>query len=233
MGKENKLLLFLLVAVLACSSLLMVQPVNAQTITKPAIPEFTVKVTEHSIDVPVSFSTDPYTGKNITHLAEHYEWITIDISIKKQSHSYDLYFSVEMRGHFSQNWLPLAYVKQYDDNIATELSFVPQNQTYPPTSSGILDVPLGSQLDFRVKAWTGYEARGGPPFYSWTKFGAESDYSNIHTITIPETSPSSSNSPNPTPTPSVPELSWLALIPLIISIFLVAVLLTIKRKRHT
>lgn len=154
MGKISKAFALLLVLIIAMSILTVAKAQNDPSIPIPAIPQFTLKITEHSLDIPSSLSTDPYTGENITHPAEHYEWKTIDIAIKKQSHSYDLYFSVEMRGHFSQDWLPLGYVQQYDDNLETDLSYIPRNQTYPPNSSGILDVPLGVQLDFRVKAWT-------------------------------------------------------------------------------
>ena len=36
-------------------------------IPKPSVPEFTVALVDTSYDVPTTYSTDPYTGKQLTH----------------------------------------------------------------------------------------------------------------------------------------------------------------------
>jgi hypothetical protein len=97
----------------------------------------------------------------------------------------------------------------------------------------------GGKVDFQVEALAGYyttfqttprpwDPRGGE-YYVFT--GQASDWSNTKTISIPDglVSISTSPTPNPTPTPSVPEFSWLMILPLFLSILSLAVLIR-KRK---
>lgn len=54
------------------------------SITKPSVPEFTVKLVDSSYDVPTTYSIDPYTGQNVTHAGSHVESRTLDVKIKNQ-----------------------------------------------------------------------------------------------------------------------------------------------------
>ena len=78
MGERATLLLIIMLA----SSLITVELAFAQSITKPSLPEFTVKLVEHSYDVPTTYSIDKYTGENVTHSGYHVENKTIEVSIK-------------------------------------------------------------------------------------------------------------------------------------------------------
>jgi hypothetical protein len=98
-------------------------------------------------------------------------------------------------------------------------------------------IPKGAQLDFQVKALVGhnstywyiqhpsYPTVGG---YSApaVAYDIASGWSNTKTITIGETSANTSQ--NPTPTPSVPEFSWLTILPILLTI---PIALTIVRKK--
>lgn len=95
-------------------------------------------------------------------------------------------------------------------------------------------IPAGAQIDFQVEALIGHASQTWiieHPFYPTigghfapaVAYDVTSGWSNIQTTTIPETS--TSTSPNPTSTPAVPEFYWLAVIPLVIGMFFVAVLL--------
>jgi len=50
----------------------------------PAVPEFTVELVDSSYDVPTTYSTDPYTGKQVTHEGYHVAKRTIEVRIKNQ-----------------------------------------------------------------------------------------------------------------------------------------------------
>ena len=96
------------------------------------------------------------------------------------------------------------------------------------------NVSVGGQIDFRVQAIIGYSTRyndtpvpGVPVFdptdpnprhYIFT--GEISDWSTTQTVTIPESN--TSLTLTPTPSPTVPELSWFIVVPLLLSLFSVA-----------
>jgi hypothetical protein len=133
----------LLITVLAVSSLIMVSSAFAQSITKPSVPEFTVKLVEHPYDVPTTYSIDKYTGENVTHLGYHIENKTIEISIKNQpsvwGENYTLYYNVRVKGHFEKNWTELQSYSAQSDSKYTVLSLPVY---YPPKA----------QVDFQVEA---------------------------------------------------------------------------------
>lgn len=72
-----------LILILTVSSIIMVKSAFS-SITKPSVPEFTVKLVDSSYDVPTSYSIDPYTGQNVTHAGSHVESRTLDVKIKNQ-----------------------------------------------------------------------------------------------------------------------------------------------------
>ena len=64
MGNTNKVFSLLLVAILAVSSLILVESATAQSIPKPSVPEFTAKIVANPYEIPTPHSVDPYTGKD-------------------------------------------------------------------------------------------------------------------------------------------------------------------------
>jgi hypothetical protein len=121
------------------------------------------------------------------------------------------------------------------------------NNGSTPYSMQTDDVSAGGQIDFQVQAFIGYyttlESTPDPLFFRthtiYTFHGETSDWSNTQTISIPDGAVSTSTSPsptptltsNPTPTLTVPEFSWLAIIPLMIS--MLSVTLAFRRHRKT
>lgn len=86
LAKASSLALLLL---LMATSVNMVESVSAQSIPKPSIPEFSVKVTDDSYVIPFKnvTTTDPYTGK-VTWLIEgggHMENQKVVVTIKNPS----------------------------------------------------------------------------------------------------------------------------------------------------
>jgi hypothetical protein len=100
----------------------------------------------------------------------------------------------------------------------------------------------GGQIDFQVMSFIGYYTTFEgyspnpiiyPPTVYFVYTGQSSDWSTTETINIPNGTVSISTSPtltsSPSPTSTVPELSWLAIIPLLASVL--GITLMVRRRR--
>ena len=91
----------------------------------------------------------------------------------------------------------------------------------------MIQIPAGGQIDFQVEAKIGYVHRiiqgAFAPYYF---NGTESEWSNIQTVSIPVSSTSES------PTPTVPEFPVIILLPVLLSLFSVAVLFKHRKTRN-
>ena len=117
MGKSFALILILIMAI-SSSSLLMIKPAFAQSIPTPTVPEFTVKLADHSYDVPpvTTSTTNPYNNKTTTTTipSYHVRNLTIDLTIVNQPYPVIIngnasfvYYDVRTKGHFGQDWTEL------------------------------------------------------------------------------------------------------------------------------
>jgi hypothetical protein len=134
------------------------------------------------------------------------------------------YAPAQSTGSFTTISLPLEVTTEYGK---TGLYYrIPTYYNYTTL------IPEGGQVDFQVQALTGYFTQRwvsrspftttvGGYYEEAVAFDVASDWSNTQTITIGETS---STSPTPNPTPTVPELSWLAIVPLLLFVLAVAVI---------
>jgi hypothetical protein len=239
MGNTRKGFFLLLVVVLAVSSLIMVESTFAfaQSIPKPSVPEFTLKYVEQSYYKQPTYTIDPYTGKQIVENEGGYiNKNSIEIKIKNQPfNSYKdasgnytaLYYNVRYKGHYEDQWrtYPLSSASGYWEASKSDYTLV----SFPHTQLGRFTP--GGTMDFQVQALFGYQTVTMaliPPVTDdasltalYQFHGTEGSWSNSQSIKIPEPS----TSPNPTPTPTVPELSSLAILPLIVLMFFIAVIL--------
>jgi hypothetical protein len=237
-------LILITVVAISCLGLVSVKPTNAQAIPKPSIPEFNLKLVEKSYDVPPIATIDPYSGKNvITQQGYSVKYHDIEVNIQNQpfvasqvnGNQISLYYNVSYKGHFSSNW---------------NIEYGPEHGYFKPSNSDVTTVSLGNlttdgEVDVMVQADMGYfyEVQVIPPLmdvHPYSFFGETSGWSSIQTISIPEGTvtlyPNRTNSPtysSPTPTslpsPTVPELSWLVIVPLLLSVFAVAVIVSHRR----
>jgi hypothetical protein len=101
MGTINKYLavVFILIVAISCLSLLMVKPAQAQT---PSTPSFSINAVSGSNVIPTTYSTDPYTGANITNLG--YTITTFKVTITVQNSLPTTAYLLEVKGHYSSNW---------------------------------------------------------------------------------------------------------------------------------
>lgn len=242
-----------LIVILAIFSQLIVTTVYAQSIPKPAVPEFTVSFVDRSYTVPITATqtTDPFTGEQVTHTSggQYVKNQTIDVKIRNPSVASvtlpngtvaNLYYTVRTKGHFSNYW-PTSPVDPWTSLTENGESFT---RVFASTSDytivtlvigskndiimGYSDVyiPLGGQEDFQVKASLGYQYTTYNMLYpvgSAFVSYTDSDWSNTQTITLEETSSVS-------PAPNVPEFPLIAILPLFL---IIPLMLTILLRKNT
>ena len=196
------------------------------SITKPSVPEFTVKFVDSSYTTHPTYSIDPYTGENVTHHGSYVANKTIEVTIRNQpfvpyydassSWNISLYYNVRVKGHYEANWTIL-YLREdmpyLSENVPSKSASeytVLSYHSYQPNSENtyimggkMMDFPPGSQVDFQVEALAGYIHRVWNPnstsqldMYPYVFAGEESGWSNTQTLTI-----SLIPSPSPEPTP--------------------------------
>ena len=165
----NKPATLLLIAVLAVSSLIMVSSAFAQSITKPSVPEFTLKYVDNSYDVPPTYEIDQYTGENVTaKYGYHVENRSIEFTFKNQpfapytdssGNNIQLYYNFRFRGNYGEAWtyypedskgrsvIHYGGGIQVDDTQLYPPLYPASNSDYTVVSLrlGLLGPPVGSQ----------------------------------------------------------------------------------------
>lgn len=213
-----------LIVILAASSTLWIESTFAQSIPKPATPEFTIQITDRSYDIPTTYSTDTYTGKTITHQGYRVENKTVDLIIKNQqvsqysdgtANATNLYYYVRTKGHFGNdtdwNYCP-KYGSYYAASFTDYTTIIFNTAGYSPYGESI-NAPCDSQIDFQVQACAGYY------FAQWISnnnfdhpldggmamvfHGQKSDWSSIRTLNMADATVSVSPSTEPIPSPTL------------------------------
>ena len=231
-------------------SLLTIKPANAQTLSKPSIPQFTLAFDKHSSDRQATYATDPYTGQQRElEPAKHYEWETINVTITNQpfilqknslnASTETLFYNVRTKGHFDRVWSEFApedYFTQDCSGQYTVITFFvgvngPDGDVgQGPTELAQMSLDTGGQVDFQIEALLGYVQFEGQSLtqtfgvqnnYSFN--GTESGWSNTQTISVP------ANSNSPAPTPAIPEFSPVVSL-LLIALISVAIPISLRKK---
>jgi hypothetical protein len=220
MNRLGKHLALCLVIILAVSSMLMVIPTYAQTITNSQVPQFSLRYVDKSYDVAptTTSSTDPYTG-NITITTipgRHVSDPTIEVTIKNGLGA--SYFGLRYKGHYSDSWTYFPYSP--DSHNIYDGFFPPHFQA--SSSSYTVDylyldllpqpIPQGAPIDVQVQPLFGnfdvtpygHAFDVGGPTYDAVFKGTVGDWSDTQTINLPSTSVA--------PTPTVPEVPYCALL---------------------
>jgi hypothetical protein len=206
-------LISLMIAGLALSSLCLA---NAEAaIPKPSVPEFSLKIVDHSYDVPSSTTTktDPYTGeKTVTiHHGYHIENKSVEIQTKNQpfkpyqegATSIGLCYNISYKGHYEDTW---KYYWCYD----YDWFFWQSSSDYTTITPAPL-LPAKGEVDFRVQAQIGYFINGTPVWpieRVYTFNGQVSGWSDTQTISSPTNVPLNAT---PTPEASTPNRTTSAL----------------------
>ncbi len=213
--------LLLIVIITLSTGSLIIKPISAQTIPKPSVPEFTIKIqTQANITtITLTIRNQPFDAAN-----QHPNGFFYNVAISVDGKNWGYLYHVED----ASDWYP-----QQSNSSTTVLTYVAGETMYYPmnSSQGVGIIPKSSEVAFKVQAMIGHRDRGAfqNGFMPYVLVGEVSDWSNPQTITI-----SSSPSAPPTTTPTVPELSWLTILPLLLIILIVIVVvgLLIYFKKH-
>ncbi len=238
---EKNYAITIIIALMA-SSLIIAQSVNAQSITKPSTPEFTLKYVDRSYDVaPVTTAkTDPYTGEKTTTTTPGYHvgMKTIEATIKNPSGV--SYYNFRWKGHFEDGW----HYEPFNPNASLpyflsdsfSVPYQASTSTYTVTdlrlyyelqsiTKGEIDVQVQSLYGtFRAEPYVHVIDVGGPT-YDFYFEGTASDWSSTQTIEIGQDA-------SPIPTPTVPELSPLTILPLVLSMLASVAVIKFKNKKR-
>jgi hypothetical protein len=249
MGSTSKGVPLLLVVILAVSILITIESANAQSIAKLSVPEFTVTYTDLPYDVPASTTIDPFSGTTVQNPSYHVENRSLTFTIRNQTVTQgQLHYIIRLKGHFAENWTDRYDGLANKDSAFTVWTFSSSNEEGREEGrlyyrGDSFSLPYVGQVDFQIKAqtWGEVMATRSPQNIfggSITTLFGESGWSNTQTIDLANGSVSISTSPNPTPsptntmvspTPTVPESSLLAILPMFVAVFAVAV--TIKYRK--
>ncbi len=211
MNRTSKGFAVFIILIMAISSLslIMVEPVSAQTIPKPSVPQFSIQVVDYSYDVPTKYSTDSYTGKQTTIPGYHVDDIRVEGKIKNQHFTpyiipnpnstsnhdanlnIDFYYNIRYKGHFGSEseWMKLVGTRDVD--------FLIQNYDSEYTNFTVAGYDArmfeeGAAIDFQVKAFIGFETWGFVGTFPYRILnGEESGWSNTQTLTISKDATSS------------------------------------------
>jgi hypothetical protein len=222
----GKAVTLLALMALMLSSLLMVKADPVGDTPTPSVPEFTVKLVDHSYDVPTTTTKtiDQYTGKETTTTqpSYHVKNVTIEVSIKNQPFTPQycerfltteysrIYFQIRSKGQYTTEWSapePLG-------GASIDVNCIPQFSGEYTIIPFYANYPDNVEIDFQVRAGIGYnhyvfqEGNTMPTAIVFNVL-AESEWSPTQTLkmskvdstAIPDTSkptPTQTTTPQPT-----------------------------------
>jgi len=221
MNTVNKTLTLTIISLLLSSLLVLsVAPVNVQAVSKPSVPQFTVKFVDSYYDIPPSTTTtiDTYTGQEITlNIPGNIVHRHIEVTIKNQHFTpykdsnginYYLYFFVQSKGSFGDEWQNWGSTVQNIHPMGEGFqSSTPELYLQGNVVSGPANYAAGAQVDFRVEARIGhYYCTNPDSMWAFMAFEADvtSGWSNVQTFTMPSTSSSSPSQTAPLQNPPEP-----------------------------
>jgi hypothetical protein len=224
----NRVFTIALILVFATSSIIMVETAFAQSTTKLAVPEFTLKYIDESYDIPptTTSSTDPYNGKVTTATTPgyHVDQRAIEVTVKNSLEA--SYYNFRYKGSYGDSWNYFPFnpndINGYslhntpDESppcvaSATDYTIV---KLYLPSSvphDGSVDVQIqGLFGDFQKvhEGSIGAMMLGYNTTYTYYFTGQAGDWSSTQTVTIgdsqaltpsPATTSTPTSSPPPTP----------------------------------
>jgi hypothetical protein len=171
------------------------------------------------------------------------------ITIKNQPYDsldWSLCYNIRLKDHNSGNasWrYPFDQGERAGNTVGSHIDHFPEQSAVSNYTNISITVQsnlfVGGQNDIQVEALLGEQYPDPGHGYKETFFRTTSGWSSMQTITIPASSipatitpnptstptPTQTETPTPTPVPTVPEFSWLAILPLLISMLSIAVII--------
>jgi hypothetical protein len=213
---ENiKAILSILSIILLSSSFFFITSTYAQLISKPSIPDFTIKYVDHSYNTATTYKTDPYNGQQVVdQYSQYVENRTIEITIRNQpftpyndsdGHEVNLFFDVRHKGSYAEDWVNMfggmTQSIWYDfQSPYAKYGYAVEDYSSQTTTVlyQLVGAPLNGRVDIEVQALEGYTIASydGHIMFSVVSYsfiGQESGWSNSQTVTF-------GNAPSPLPT---------------------------------
>jgi hypothetical protein len=183
MNKTSKGFAAFIILIMAISSLslIMFKPVNAQSIPKPSVPEFSLKYADYSYNVPPTYGINDYTGQKTT-ITNGYDVInrTVQFTIKNQpfnayvdssGNTIMLYYHIRYKGNYGNTCSDIS-VKEGNSIIFHDTLIFPASNSstsevkvgeYSYGGSGPIgnqrlyniNLPTEGKIDFQVQALIG------------------------------------------------------------------------------
>jgi hypothetical protein len=258
MGNISKTVALIIIGVIAISGLstLTVKPVNAQTITEPSVPEFTIEPVGPAFDIPPTYSFNASSGLFYINEGYHFEYSTVKVIIENQAFTNQtnidhLFYNLRIKPH---NYPDSYWYEFFNPNrdgfpIQTSLNFT----IIPIAAEGATElqyqIPAGATTDIQVQAMIGHIERGFNgnatnqiEMYPYVFVGQKSGWSDTHTVTLPPKAPivlSPTTTPTSYQTPDIPRnpphldpIYYLIPVSVILAIVIVVILLY-RRHRKT
>jgi hypothetical protein len=225
MNKTGKTHALLTILIIACLILPIIGSVNAQTLTKPSVPDFTIKYVDYSYDIPPTYGIAQYTGETVvTKHGEHIDNRSVEITIKNQpftpfndsrGNTINRFFDVRYKGSYGDTWTTLcagqtqmAILEGETIHKTTyiQYGYAIQNYTAQYTKITYKLTPYSGQMDFQVQALEGYTAQTYydaflyRTYIGFTFYGESSDWSNTQTISFPDGNLTAAGNTDPTAT---------------------------------
>lgn len=255
MKRSDKRLTLLLVAIFSSSCFILVQSSSAQSISTPAVTEFSVNYVYDSYCIPIEIisSKDPYTGviTNSTTGGGTINNSSMVATIKNPPGA--TYYNFRWKGSYADDWnyypfnpydsgrpyflgdtgaVPFAASK-VSDYSELSIHFLPQHIT----PNGTIDIQVQALYgNFRSVPYTHFiEACG--PCYDFYFEGQAGGWSSTQTLSysqlLPPSTPQSTDQPTgmdtaASTTPSAPEFPAIVLLPLLA---IVPILFALLKKR--
>jgi hypothetical protein len=221
MERIGKGFCLLLIVALVISMFVVVKPANAQSIPKPSRPEFTIQTETqaNTTTITLTIKNQPFDAAS-----QYPNGFFYNVAISVDGKNWSELYHVED----ASEWYP-----QQANSSTTVLTFVAGETVYYPrdTSQGVGVIPKSGEVAFQVQAMIGHRDRGAfqNGFIPYVLVGETSDWSNTQTITMP----ASSTSPSPTATSTVPELSWLVILPLLFTVFAITMIIRLRKNSYS
>jgi hypothetical protein len=232
MDRLGKYLSLCLVAIMVVSTLLLfAKPIDAQTIPKPSVPEFTVRWMNYSYVIPATTTIDPYSGNVVNNPSQLRINYSIEVVINNKPTTETLRYNIRAKGHFESNWSSPVYSYEHapvmSNQSTTSITFTSTSNDGAYRTSGDwtpLYAPVNGQMDFQVQAFVGYYTNNGDastPLGSSMYFTTvNGEWSSTQTIGI-----AGAANPASSPTSSVPEFHFVAVFSLLVFVPLITIFL--------
>jgi hypothetical protein len=211
MNKLSKYAILALPMLLVVASMIMIQTSFGQSVSKPSVPEFTLKLVGPTYVQNTTYSLDPNTGQIVAKIGYTNPYSRLEIRVKNQvfDQSYGHFFyNVRVKYHnlTDQYWTVIYNIANYLPMQSTSSDYTDVGFSSVGQLPNYITLP-GTQIDIQVKAMLGGEGRVSSSFNGFGFVGEESDWSSTQTINIPANTPLSSASISPSTSTITPLLT--------------------------